>query len=255
MTAVHQGSVPVSVITPVFNAAATIETTVRSVLSQHMGDLELILVDDGSRDDSPTIIRSLASEDSRIRFVLQEANTGPATARNVGLSVARGRYIAFLDSDDLWLPEKLSRQLDFMRDQDSPLTFTAYRKIRMDGSQSNVVSAPESVRYDDLLKTNSIGMLTAMYDREKVGLRLLPEIRKRQDYALWLSILRDGHEAKGLDEPLALYRIRRHSVSRNKGHAAKYQWRVYRELEHLSLMRSLWYFMHYAWNGYRKSRI
>ena len=245
----------VSVIMPVYNAEQHLEGAVRSVLNQTAGDLELIMVDDMSADNSRKMIRQFGVEDQRIVPVFLEKNAGSAGARNAGLKRAVGRYIAFLDSDDLWEHNKLERQLAFMQAMSAPVAFSAYQRMTEDGQLRGVVTVPGQVDYNQLLRTNVIGMLTAVYDREQVGLRLLPDIRLNHDYALWLDILRDGHLAFGQDEVLAKYRVTSGSISRNKLHTAGYQWRVYRGLEQLSLTRSMWYFMQYAWNGYRKSRI
>lgn len=244
-----------SVIMPTYNAAVYLEQAITSVLSQTMKDFELIVVDDGSHDNSRRIISDAAELDNRIKPMFLEKNVGSAGARNAGIREAKGRYVAFLDSDDEWLPRKLEYQLAFMNQECAPVAFTAYRRMDEDGHPRGVVTVPERIGYRDLLTSNWIGMLTAVYDREKVGTRFLPEIRLNHDYALWLDILRDGHKAHGLNEVLARYRVRDGSISRNKLETARYQWRVYRELEKLSLTRSLWYFMHYAYNGFRKNRI
>lgn len=245
----------ISVITPVHNSIPYLKECVNSVFAQTNPDFEMILVDDGSTDGSAELIRKLSGEDHRIQTVFLEESVGPARARNEGLRRATGRFIAFLDSDDMWAADKLEKQISYMRENGHALSYTAYSRIREDGSFSGTVHVPRCVDYHGLLHSNVIGMLTAIYDREKLGLRFLPDMLKRQDYALWLSILREGHTAYGLNEPLALYRVRGSSVSRNKFLAARYQWRVYRELEQLPLLKSCWYFAHYAVNGIRKNRI
>ncbi len=244
----------VSVIMPVHNSEAYLETAARSVLSQDYPSLELILIDDASGDGSRKMIRKLAAQDQRVRTIFLQESLGPAGARNSGIEVAKGQFIAFLDSDDVWDTEKLGQQLSFMKETGAALTFTAYRKIDWSGVRGRVISVPDRVNYHSLLKSNVIGMLTAMYDRARLGTRLLPPIRKRQDYALWLRILKEGHIARGLNRPLAFYRIHRGSISRNKIDAARYQWRVYRELEGLGRMKSAWYFAHYAAYGLLKQR-
>ena len=244
----------VSVIMPVHNSEDYLEEAAGSVLSQQHQNFELILIDDCSTDGSEKIIRKLAVSDKRVQSIFLEKNMGPAASRNAGIEKASGQFIAFLDSDDIWLPEKLDRQLSFMKETMASLTFTAYRKITDTGIPGRIIPVPEQVTYHSLLKTNVIGMLTAMYDRKQLGKRLLPSIRKRQDYALWLQILKEGNVAKGLNEPLAFYRIHGNSISRNKVDAARYQWRVYRELEGLGRVKSAWYFAHYAVHGLLKHR-
>ena len=246
--------IEVSVIMPVYNSVDYLEKSVESVLYQSHESLELILVDDGSTDGSVDIIRALAQKDSRVKTVLLQSNRGSAGARNIGIDQAKGRYIAFLDSDDSWLPGKLTTQLSFMKENNAPVSFTAYRKMDPKGNLAGTVQVPGYITYHDLLKTNSIGMLTAMYDLKIVGKRFLPDIRLQHDYALWLQILRDGHVARGLNRVLAYHRIHSGSISRNKLDAARYQWQVYRELEGLGRIESAWYFAHYAVYGLLKHR-
>ncbi|NOY22054.1 MAG: glycosyltransferase family 2 protein [Acidobacteria bacterium] len=243
-----------SVIMPVYNSKKFLEESANSVLSQQYDSLELLLIDDGSTDGSRVLIHKLSAQDRRVRPIFLPSNSGPARSRNAGIEQATGQFIAFLDSDDVWLPEKLKLQLQFMKETGAAVSFTAYRKMDLSGKLGETVRVPEKANYHKLLKTNSIGMLTAVYDRKQVGTRLLPDILKRQDYALWLQILRDGHVARGLNRVLAHHRIHGNSISRNKLDAARYQWRVYRELEGIGRCRSAWYFSHYAVYGLLKHR-
>ena len=244
----------VSVIMPVYNSEKFLEESADSVLSQQYDSLELLMIDDGSTDTSRDIIRKLAAKDQRVKPLFLQSNAGSAGARNAGIKEASGRFIAFLDSDDIWLPTKLAAQLPFMQEAGVPVSFTAYRKMNSSGKLMGTVRVPEKVNYHNLLKTNSIGMLTAVFDREMVGSRQLPEIRLQHDYALWLQILRDDHVAHGLNRVLAHHRIHGSSISRNKADAARYQWRVYREIEGLGRIKSAWYFAHYAVYGLLKHR-
>ncbi|RLE17412.1 MAG: glycosyltransferase family 2 protein [Acidobacteria bacterium] len=244
----------VSVIMPVYNSKKFLEESAKSVLSQQYDSLELLLIDDGSTDGSRVLIHKLSAQDRRIRPIFLPSNHGPARSRNAGIEQATGQFIAFLDSDDVWLPEKLKLQLQFMKETCAAVSFTAYRKMDPSGKLGGTVRVPEKANYHNLLKTNSIGMLTAVYDRKQVGTRLLPDILKRQDYALWLQILRGGHVARGLNRVLAYHRIHSGSISRNKLDAARYQWQVYRELEGLGRIESAWYFAHYAVYGLLKHR-
>ncbi|MDO8948620.1 MAG: glycosyltransferase family 2 protein [Desulfocapsaceae bacterium] len=246
----------VSVITPTHNSAAFLPETIEAILGQTFSDWELIIVDDCSSDASYEIARDYASRDARIKPVCLEQNGGAAVARNTAIEMAQGRFIAFCDSDDLWMPQKLEKQVEFMAEKDVAMSHTAYTKMREDGTRfKGVVPAKKIVSYHDLLKSCFIGCLTAMYDTKKVGKVFMPLIRKRQDYALWLRILKSGHVSLGLNEPLAIYRVCNNSVSSNKLIAAQYHWRVLREMEGLSLLKASYCFLHYAFLGFIKSRI
>ncbi len=253
----------VSVVMPVYNSAATLGAAVLSVLAQTHTDLELLVVDDASSDDSMDLLKDFARQDER---VLPESapRGGAARARNRAITRARGDYVAFLDSDDMWLPTKVERQLDFAAAADAPLTFTSYYKVHAeyDGEavdftpNGRVVWARDQVDYRAMLTQDHIGALTAMYDRTVLGTRLMPDMRKRQDYALWLSIMRDGAPARGLREPLAVYRaLRVGSISSNKLALVSYNWTLYREHEQLSASESTRALAGAAWHSLRKSRI
>lgn len=244
----------ISVITPAYNAERFIGETIESVINQTYNNWEMIIVDDQSKDSTVSIVNSYQRKDERIKLYKLEENSGSAIARNTAMEKAKGRYIAFLDSDDAWYPEKLERQLQFMQQQDIAFSFTKYRRIEEDGTLRETASkAPESVGYRDLLKHCVIGCLTVMIDREKVGQLEMVNIRTRQDYAYWLEITKRGFRAYGFPEVLAKYRIVGNSISRNKLKAAKRQWYVYRHIEKLGLIRSIWYFSHYAFHGIKNS--
>ncbi|MGW5350282.1 glycosyltransferase family 2 protein [Streptomyces sp. NPDC004031] len=254
----------VSVVMPVHNSAATLGASVRSVLAQTHADVELLVTDDASTDDSMDLLRELARQDERVLPRAAPEQGGAARARNLAMERARGAYVGFLDSDDMWLPEKLERQLAFAAAGDAPLTFTSYYKVDGDHTgeacdftpNGRVVAARERVTYRDMLVQDHIGALTAMYDRDALGTRLMPDMPKRQDYALWLSIMRDGHPARGLQEPLAVYRAgRAGSLSSNKLALVEHNWRLYREHEHLSVPRSTLALSGAVWHSLRKSRI
>ncbi|MEV6673252.1 glycosyltransferase family 2 protein [Streptomyces sp. NPDC051162] len=254
----------VSVVMPVYNSAVTLGASVRSVLTQTHADLELLVTDDKSSDDSMDLLMEFARQDERVLPESAPEQGGAGRARNLAIERARGDYIAFLDSDDMWLPDKVERQIDFAAKVASPLTFTSYYKVDADydGESTDfvpngrVVRAREHVNYRAMLVQDHIGALTAMYDRTILGTRLMPDMRKRQDYALWLSIMRDGIDARGLTEPLALYRAHRAgSLSSNKLSLIQYNWELYREHEHLSLPRSARALAGAAWHSLRKSRI
>lgn len=245
--------VQVSIITPVFNSERYIAQTIESVIRQTFTDWELIIVDDASQDNSRKLIEKYIRHDRRIRLVCLEKNYGAGAARNKGIALADGRFIAFLDSDDLWEPQKLETQIQFMVKNQVAFSYTSYYKIGGMGEKVGAIEALPRVRYADLLKTCSIGCLTVVYDTIQLGKVYMPAIRKRQDYALWLKILKKIDSGYGIDFPLAAYRIRKDSISGNKVNAARYQWKVYREIENLSILKASYYFLHYAFNGIIKT--
>lgn len=241
----HQPTV--SVVTPAYNAARFIEETMDSVRAQTYQDWEMIVVDDQSTDKTVELVKQYEQMDSRIHLVQLEQNSGSAIARNTAMDHAKGKYIAFLDSDDRWLPEKLTKQLHFMQENDLAFTFTKYIRMHESGELTNGVSrAPVKLGYDDLMKRCVIGCLTVMIDREKIGEERMVNIRTRQDYAFWLTITRKGFNAYGLPEVLAEYRLVADSISSNKIKAAKRNWYVFRKVEKQPLHKALWYFVHYA---------
>ncbi|MDD9821205.1 MAG: glycosyltransferase family 2 protein [Nitrospira sp.] len=179
----------VSVITPCYNAERFIAATIDSVLAQSVADWEMIVADDGSTDASPAIVASYATRDSRITLVTLNRHSGASHARNTAIQQARGRYLAFLDSDDLWLPDKLAKQLAFMTDHDLAFSYGSYQLIDTEGHSLGTFVTEPSITYASLLKTCSVGCLTAMYDTRKLGKLYLPDIEQRQDYVLWHCIV------------------------------------------------------------------
>ncbi|PEZ86250.1 glycosyl transferase [Bacillus cereus] len=240
----------VSIITPSYNANSFIKKTIQSVQSQTYKNWEMIIIDDVSKDNTCKLIKEESKKDNRIRLIELKENSGAAIARNTGINDARGKYVAFLDSDDLWLPEKLEKQLDFMQNNDIAFSFTGYQIMNQDGTLTDkIVHVPGKINYNGLLKNTIIGCLTVMVDIEKLGRIQMPNIRTRQDTATWLKILREGHYAYGLDEVLSQYRKVEKSISSNKFKMAKMNWKLYREIEGLSILKSAWCFGNYALNG------
>jgi glycosyltransferase involved in cell wall biosynthesis len=234
----------ISVITPLYNSKHFISETLESVLSQSYQNCEMIIVDDCSTDNGADIVKEFQKKDHRIELIKLKKNSGAAVARNTAIKNAKGRYIAFLDSDDLWHPEKLEKQIKFMQDNDYAFTYTNYQKMTESGELiDEIVKSPSELDYKKALHTNYIGCLTAMYDTKKIGKIYMPEIRKRQDYGLWLKILKqvNGH---GLNENLAYYRVRDNSVSSDKINLLKYNWKLYRDIENLSILRSSYYILY-----------
>lgn len=244
----------VSIITPTYNSEKYIKETISSVLSQTYQNWEMIIVDDCSTDNTVRIIEEEMEKDSRIRFIQLQKNQGAAVARNTAINYANGRYIAFLDSDDLWEMNKLEVQVSFMNMNNIPFSYTSYKIINENGEETGkVVNVPEKIDYNQLLKNTIIGCLTVMLDINEFGRVQMPNMRTRQDTALWLSILKQGYSAYGIQQPLAKYRKKSGSISSNKLKMAKQNWKLYREIENLSLVKSIWCFLNYAYNGIKKN--
>ena len=242
----------VSVVTPAFNAADHVAETVRSVQAQTFENWEMLVADDCSSDSTADLVQQLGREDPRVRLVKLEQNRGPAGARNAALAASSGRYLAFLDSDDLWLPEKLDRQLAFMAKHDCALTYTAFRRISSDGRRvGRLMPVPARMTYDDLLKNTAIATLTVMLDREKTGDPVMTDVGY-DDFTLWLEILRGGEVAHGLQEDLARYRVVRGSVSSRPMRSADWVWRVYRDIEKMSVIASAYCLCHYGARAFLK---
>jgi len=242
----------VSIVTPAYNATRFIARTIGSVRDQTYTNWEMIIVDDCSRDDTASQVEAIAAEDPRIRLIKQSQNGGPAMARETALKAASGRYIAFLDSDDMWLPEKLERQLGFMQKHGHVFTYTSYRRISEDGeSCGRMISIPFALNYSQLLRNTAIATSTVLIDRDRTG-PLKMTRTYYDDYALWLTLLKRGIIAHGLQEDLMRYRIVSRSVSRHKLNSAKWVWRTYRDVEGLAFHYAAWCFLNYAWRAYRK---
>jgi len=222
----------VSVIMPTYNCGEFIAESIRSVQAQSYENWELWITDDHSTDDTADVVAPFL-EDSRIHYVYLQENGGPAKARNEALRLAQGDYIAFLDSDDIWCPDKLERQLAFMQEKKCFFSCTGYRKMDEAGHALGTVILPHSVAgyWKTFFLSNPIGNSTVIYDRYHFGDRQVPLIRKRNDFALWLQILRDGDACYGLEDVLMDYRVRKQSVSSNKLGLAKYHWELYRHVE------------------------
>ncbi len=214
----------------------------------------MLIVDDCSSDDSLVIIQKYAEQDSRIRYLKTDKPSGsPTLPRNKGIKEAKGRYIAFLDSDDMWLPNKLSDQLKFLKSLRSLLFFSNYEKVNLDGERSGrEIIAPCEVDYHLLLKGNCIGCLTAMYDSALTGKMFFKEIG-HEDYVCWLSILKQGYKAQNTNTVTALYRVSDHSVSSNKLKAMRWQWNILRNEMDLPVYKAVYYFIHYAIRAFAKA--
>ncbi len=229
----------VSVIIPTFNAEKYISDTIQSVQNQTYQNWEIILVDDCSTDTTPKIITTFLT-DKRIQFYPLEINSGTGIARNTALAKAKGKYIAFLDADDLWKPEKLQKQIAFMQANDLPFTFSFYECIDEDGDAlGRRVEAPRNLSYWQLFFCNYVGNLTGIYDVGYFGKISISSIRKRQDWMLWLSILKKIKSAKPVPESLAFYRLRSNSLSTSKTELIRYNFAVYKQFHGFNVLVSV----------------
>ena len=235
----------VSIIMPTYNCAKFIGETIKSVIAQTYSNFELIIVDDCSKDNTEDVVNSF--DDKRIKYHKLEKNSGAAVARTTAMNMAKGKYMAFLDSDDLWMENKLERQLKFMKDNNYNITCTAYEQVNEVGENLNkVIKTKKKADYNRILLDCPVGNSTVMYNVEALGKFEVPNIRKRNDDALWLQMLKKEKYIYGMDEVLAKYRIRSNSISSNKLSLIKYHWQLYRDIEHLSVIRSVF---HICWWG------
>lgn len=242
----------VSVITPVYNAEKFLRETINSVLNQTYTNFEYLLIDDCSTDNSADIVKDYEKQDARVKYIRLKENSGAAVARNTGLEQAQGRYIAFIDSDDVWYPEKLEKQLAYMERENRAFTYTKYEHISEDGEVQSAPEFPEKLNYEGLLKNTAIACSTVVIDRQVIGDFRMPLVRKGQDTATWLKILRNHDYAYLVDEVLNQYRGREGSLSSDKISALKRTWNTYRNIEKLSLPKALYYFGFYVWNAVKR---
>lgn len=240
----------VSIVMPAYNAQRYIKIAINSVLEQTFKDWELLVVDDSSTDDTGKYVLEYA--DDRIRYLKNPGNLGVVQTRNRAIDAARGKYIAFLDSDDIWLPHKLDAQVR-MLESGVAISYGSYVRIAEDGRALGTVLVPQSLRYNDMLKSNFIGHLTGIYRKD-----CLPDLRfepgGHEDYVFWLRAVKIAGEihATSPEMPLAHYRVVKNSLSSNKGKAMRWQWGIYRNVLNLSLPRSLYYLFFYILNALRK---
>lgn len=233
----------ISIITPLYNGEAYIEATIQSVLAQTYTNWEMLIVDDISTDHSSAIVQKYAQQDKRIRFFILETKGGASMARNKAIREAKGSYLAFLDADDLWKPEKLEKQLQYMKEKNIEFCYHHYSLINESGEPCNIRRiAPEKITYQRALLGCSIGCLSVMVAVKNIGLIQTKRIDKRNDDALWLTILKRCHCGYLLDEDLAYYRVSSSSLSSgSKLKLLKYHYRLYRDIVEYDIIRSLFY--------------
>ena len=245
----------VSIITPSYNSAKFIAETIQSVQNQTYQNWEMIIVDDGSSDETESVVLSILQNDNRIQFHKLSQNSGPAVARNIGIEKASGDYMTFIDADDIWFPTFIENNIKTIQETGIPFVFSSYKRanVQLEFVYSDFI-VPHKVSYTDILKSNSISCLTAFLDIKKLGKKYMPLIRKRQDMGLWLNYLKVIPFAHGIQETQAIYRIRENSLSRKKSDLIKYQWQFYREVENLNVFQSAYYMLHWMYRGFMKYR-
>lgn len=233
----------VSIITTLYNSGDYISKTIESVLSQTYSNWEMLITDDCSKDNGPDIVESYAAKDPRIRLFRLEKNSGPGVARNSSIQNASGQYIAFLDSDDTWMPDKLEKQLSLMKKTGCGMVYSSYYTCDENNKITGLVKCRRRIPYWRIVCDNAVGFLTMMYDTQLTGVELLPEIRKRQDWGLNIKILKKCRVAYGVQDPLAKYCIRQGSVSRGKLSLIRYNIAIYHKVLDYSKFRSIITFM------------
>lgn len=243
----------VSIITPVYNAAKFLSETIKSVQNQTYINWELLLVDDCSKDNSADIIKEFQKKDKRVKYIKLEKNSGASVSRNTGIKSAKGRFIAFVDSDDIWKPKKLEIQIHYMLNENLGFTFTSYRYMKENGIRTNkIAKAPNKIDYNGLLKNTIIGCSTVVIDRNIIGDFKMPLVRRGQDTATWLQILRNEKYAYGIEDDLVNYRLVGDSLSSNKIKSLKRTWNTYRNVEKLNVFKSSYVFCFYVYNAIKK---
>lgn len=232
----------VSIIMPTYNSADYVAESINSIIAQSYENWELLITDDHSSDNTIQVLSTLAEKDSRIKIFQMPKNVGAGVARNKSILEANGRFIAFCDSDDIWKPEKLSVQLDFMISNDVKICYSSYIECDENGGggwkESDTIVAPHKVTYSDMLRNDYIGFLTLIYDTSVIGKVLMPPLRKRQDWGMKILLLQKMPIAYGLVTPLAYYRVRHDSLSRNKYHLVKYNVKVYESVLHCGKIKA-----------------
>lgn len=243
----------VSIITPCYNSCKTINETYESICKQDYTNWEWLVTNDASTDSSLNILLDLSSRDSRVRVFHNETNIGAGASRNISLANATGKYIAFIDSDDLWKRNKLSRQIEFMQENKIAFCFTPFEIINKSGIYTKKIidmNAPQQIDYFGMLsKKATFGCSTVMIDVDQIPHFRMSTLKTGQDYATWLTILKNGAKAYLLKECLTSYRIVEGSLSRNKFKKAMRQWEIYRCVEGLPILKAMFYFCFYAYRA------
>ncbi len=233
----------ISIITPVYNSEKYLNEMIKSVISQTYKNWELIIVNDNSNDDSQKIITKFKSK--KIKYFVNSKTFGAGHSRNIGTKIAKGRYITFIDSDDIWHKDYLSKTFNFLKENNYDFVFTSYFWMTEEGSKKGIFKVPKKINYEKILKSNPISCLTRMYDTKSIGKVYSPKLKIRQDYVFCLKILKRIKFAYGLNKPLAYRRLRSNSLSNNKIRSAIYQFYVYYNIEGFNLFKSFYYLFYW----------
>ena len=242
----------VSIITACYNAEDFIEETIRSLQNQTFTNWEWFIIDDFSEDASVSIIAEYAQKDTRIKLLPLKKNSGAAIARNMGIALAKGNYMTFIDADDVWSPHFLAENVARIAKSEGFLCASYEMYDATLNQKLGELIVPEYATYSAILKTNTISCLTAFIDISRLGKEFMPEIKYRQDMGLWLKYLKKINRVEGIRQNLAIYRIRKQSLSNNKINLLKHQWTYYRDVEELSLVQSSYYFTIWMYYGSKK---
>ena len=241
----------VSIITPTYNSSIYIAETINSVLRQSYTNWEMLIVDDASNDNTCEIVIEFVNKDSRIKLIQLQKNGGAGLARNIAIKKATGTYIAFLDADDLWKPNKLEVQTSFMLKNNVSMCFSSYDLIDESGKHLHkTINALPELDYNKLLKSNYIGNLTGIYNANLLGKIFMPEIRKRQDWGLWLQVLKKSHTAKSVPDSLALYRVHKKGLSGNKINLIKHNFNFYRKALKFPFFKAVFHFIQFIFEQF-----
>lgn len=245
----------VSVITPMYNGEKYLAEMIDSVINQTYDNWELVIVDDCSTDDSCKIVQEYIKRDNRIKLIKQKKNAGPAEARRVSIRNAKGKYIAFLDCDDIWMPEKLEKQIGYMESNGIAVTCTSYQIVSEDCKMVHKeFIVPSKIDYKMLLKQNYFSCDTVVINKEKIEKIEILTYEKHEDYLTWLNLMKKAEVAIGLQESLAIYRLRKNSRSTGKIDSAIKIGKIYREKENLTIFQTLYYTINYIVRGIIKYR-
>ena len=226
---------------PSYNSELFIKETINSILMQSYENWELLITDDCSTDNTVSLIEDVMANENRIKLFVLTENSGAAIARNNSIEKASGKYIAFCDSDDLWFPNKLFTQINFLIMHDLAFTFSGYKICNELDDIIGEKSAIETLTYNEIIRNNYVGCLTAIYDTQKLEKIYMPLLRNRQDWGLWIKIMEKVRSTKAITDPLAVYRYRNESISSNKIKMIKYTWLIYFKVLRFGVLKSMYF--------------